>query len=104
MVPVHISKHTFTRSQSYKDKLRNKGKHCRRYLHEIPRIVKFIVRKYTGRCQRQGWSWGLWPVGSEDDELVFHRDRVSVQEGEKLGRWMMVRVGQHMKVLGVIEL
>ena len=43
-------------------------------------------------------------MGSGDDELVFNRDRVSVQEGEKLGRWMMVRVGQHMKVLGATEL
>ena len=49
MVPIHISKHTFTRSQSYKDKLKNNGKHCRWYLHEIPRIVKFTVRKYIGR-------------------------------------------------------
>ena len=27
-------------------------------------------------------------------EIVFNRDRLSVQEGEKFGRWMMVRVAQ----------
>ena len=28
-------------------------------LHEIPRIVKFIVRKYIGRYQHCG-GWGRW--------------------------------------------
>ena len=33
-------------------------------------------------------------VGRGNGELVFSGDRVSVEEGRKLGRWMMVRVAQ----------
>ena len=29
-----------------------------------------------------------------EQELVFHGDRASVQEGEKFGTWMMLRVVQ----------
>ena len=41
--------------------------------NEVPRIVKFIVRKYIGRCQVLGVA-----VGREDRELEFNRGRVSV--------------------------
>ena len=37
------------------------------------RIVKFIVRKYSGRCQRQGVG-----VGRENRESLFIGSRVSV--------------------------
>ena len=37
---------------------------------------------------------GAVEVGSGDGELVFNGDRVSVQEGGKFGRLMMVRVAQ----------
>ena len=39
----------------------------------LPEIVKFIVRKYIGRCQVLGVA-----VGREDRELEFNRGRVSV--------------------------
>jgi len=35
-----------------------------------------------------------WEVGYGDGDLVFNRDRVSVQESEKFGIWMVVRVAQ----------
>ena len=34
-------------------------------------------------------------MGRGNGELVFNGDRVSDQEGEKFGRWMMVRAAQH---------
>ena len=33
-------------------------------------------------------------MGKGNGELVFNGDRVSVQEGRELQRWMMVRVEQ----------
>ena len=33
-------------------------------------------------------------VGRDNEDLVFNGDRVSVQEGRELQRWMMVRVEQ----------
>ena len=41
--------------------------------NEVPRIVKFIVRKYIGRCQVLGVA-----VGREDRELEFNRDSLIV--------------------------
>ena len=39
-----------------------------------------------------------------DGDLVFNGDRVSVQEGEKFGRWTMVRVPNNVNVLSANEL
>ena len=33
---------------------------------------------------------------------MFNEDRVSVQEGEKFGRWMMVRVKNNVNILSAI--
>ena len=48
------------------------------------------VRKYMGRC----WGQGDRGVGRRDGELVFDGGRVSVQEGEKFRRWMVLRVAK----------
>ena len=42
------------------------------HLYEVPSIVKFRVRKYTGRCQGPGVGRG------EDGKSVFDGYRVSV--------------------------
>ena len=46
-----------------------------------------IARKHIDGCQGPVW-------GRENGALVFSGDRVSVYEGEKFGRWMIVRVTQ----------
>ena len=33
------------------------AKYCLTHLHELPRIIKFIGRKYMGRCQGRGRAW-----------------------------------------------
>ena len=43
------------------------------------------IRKYVARC---------WGSGEGKGELVFNENGVSVEEGEKFGRWMIVRVTQ----------
>ena len=58
------------------------------HLYKVPSIVKFIESESTPVDARgQG-------VGKGNGELVFNGDRVSVEEGEKFRRWLMVRVAQ----------
>ena len=48
------------------------------HLYKVPRIVKFMVRKHTGRCQGPtGDGGGTW-VRRGDGELMFNGGRVSV--------------------------
>ena len=53
------------------------------HLDELSRAIKIIEKV-------ERWL----PGAGRNGELVFNRDRVSDQEGEKFGRWMMVRVAQ----------
>lgn len=48
--------------------------------------VEFRVRKYPGRYQ--------WGRGGGEGMWIFSGDRVSVQEGGKLGKRMVVKVAQ----------
>ena len=62
------------------------------HLYEVPKIVQFIESETllvdTRVC---GVRMG---VGRGDGELALKGDRVSVEEGEKFGRCIMVRVVQ----------
>ena len=62
-------------------------------LCEVFRIVNFIEAESTLVDARDRGLWGCG-CGEGDGELVFNGDRVSVQEGGKFGRLMMVRVAQ----------
>ena len=42
----------------------------------------------------QGLGAGGWGVGRGHGNLVFNGDRVSVEEGEEYGSWMMEGVAQ----------
>ena len=56
------------------------------HLDKIPRTVKFIQSENT-LVDARGWWRGR-------RALAFNGDSISVKEGEKSGRWMMVRVAQ----------
>ena len=68
-------------------------------MYEAPRIVKFIESENTLVDARDQGKWGR---GKR--ELGFNGDRVSVQEGGKFRRRMMVRVAQQWNVLSATEL
>jgi len=55
------------------------------HLFEVSGIVKFIESE---SALVDSWARG-------EVEFVFKGIRVSVQESEKFGRWLMVRVAQH---------
>ena len=57
-------------------------------MYGAPRIVKFVESEgaLVNVWGRGGEWWGL--------ALVFKGIRVSVQESEKCGRWIMLRVAQ----------
>ena len=72
--------------------------HCNAFLRLTTHVLQtnyafffpYRVRKYIGRCQGPGSG----SVEKRDGKLVFNGDILSVQEGEKLGRCMMVRVAE----------
>ena len=69
-------------------------------MYEVPRIVKFIESE-SAVVDARG-QWGR-VVRSRNGELVFNGDRVSVWEGEKCRRWMMVRIAQQCKCASATE-
>ena len=67
---------------TFKTYLSNEGDINSYPLDEVPSIVKFIGSKSTLVDARER--------GNKD--LVFNGEGVLVQESEKLGKWMMIRV------------